>query len=76
MAAKSIEFSSDARGRMLHGIEVLADVVRVTLGPKAAAWCSTIVRHAASHQGRRSSVSAAWAATPALRVCARFKDRR
>jgi chaperonin GroEL len=34
MTAKSIKFSSDARAKMLHGIEVLADAVRVTLGPK------------------------------------------
>src|SRR6202045_3398686 len=34
MTAKSIKFSSDARGRMLHGMKVLADAVRVTLGPK------------------------------------------
>ena len=34
MAAKDVKFSSDARERMLHGIDVLADAVRVTLGPK------------------------------------------
>src|ERR1700741_714148 len=34
MAAKDVKFSRDARGRMLHGVNVLADAVRVTLGPK------------------------------------------
>src|SRR6202047_1402037 len=34
MAAKDVKFSSDARDRLLHGIDVLANAVRVTLGPK------------------------------------------
>src|SRR3546814_884595 len=34
MAAKEVKFSSDARERMLHGIDILANAVRVTLGPK------------------------------------------
>src|SRR5438270_9708906 len=34
MAAKDVKFSSDARERMLRGIDVLADAVKVTLGPK------------------------------------------
>jgi chaperonin GroEL len=34
MAAKEVKFSGDARERMLHGIDILADAVRVTLGPK------------------------------------------
>ncbi|MFQ6018728.1 MAG: chaperonin GroEL, partial [Kiloniellaceae bacterium] len=34
MAAKEIRFSSDARSRMLRGVDILADAVRVTLGPK------------------------------------------
>src|SRR5215218_3114574 len=34
MAAKDVRFSSDARDRMLHGVEILANAVRVTLGPK------------------------------------------
>src|SRR3954465_10863140 len=34
MAAKDIKFATDARARMLHGIEILADAVKVTLGPK------------------------------------------
>src|SRR3974390_851400 len=34
MAAKDVKFSVDARDRMLRGIDVLANAVRVTLGPK------------------------------------------
>src|SRR5512136_2812123 len=34
MAAKEVRFSGDARDRMLHGIDILAHAVRVTLGPK------------------------------------------
>ena len=34
MAAKDVKFSRDARERMLHGVNILADAVKVTLGPK------------------------------------------
>jgi chaperonin GroEL len=34
MTAKEVKFSVDARDRMLHGIDILANAVRVTLGPK------------------------------------------
>src|SRR6202522_4198352 len=34
MAAKDVRFSSDARERMLRGVETLASAVKVTLGPK------------------------------------------
>ena len=34
MTAKEVRFSSDARARMLKGIDILADAVKVTLGPK------------------------------------------
>ena len=34
MAAKDVYFSSDARDRMLRGVNILADSVKVTLGPK------------------------------------------
>ncbi len=34
MAAKDVRFSSDAREKMLRGVDVLANAVRVTLGPK------------------------------------------
>ena len=34
MAAKDVRFSSDARDKMLRGVEILANAVKVTLGPK------------------------------------------
>ncbi len=34
MAAKDVRFSTDARDRILRGVEILANAVKVTLGPK------------------------------------------
>ncbi|HIM34316.1 MAG TPA: chaperonin GroEL [Pseudomonadales bacterium] len=34
MSAKDVKFSDDARGRMLEGVNMLANAVKVTLGPK------------------------------------------
>src|SRR4026208_1557291 len=34
MAAKEVKFSQDARDRMLRGIDILTNAVKVTLGPK------------------------------------------
>ena len=34
MPAKEVKFSSDARERMLRGVDVLANAVKITLGPK------------------------------------------
>ncbi len=34
MAAKDVRFGADAREKMLRGVDILADAVRVTLGPK------------------------------------------
>jgi len=34
MAAKEVKFSVDARDKMLRGVDILADAVKVTLGPK------------------------------------------
>ncbi|MFN0043528.1 MAG: chaperonin GroEL [Alphaproteobacteria bacterium] len=34
MAAKEVKFAADARARMLRGVDILADAVKVTLGPK------------------------------------------
>src|SRR5262249_33426094 len=34
MAAKDVRFSGDARERMLRGVDILANAVKVTLGPK------------------------------------------
>ena len=32
--AKDIKFSADARSSMVRGVDILADTVKVTLGPK------------------------------------------
>ena len=34
MAAKDVRFSTDARERLLRGVDILANAVKVTLGPK------------------------------------------
>src|SRR5437016_3109415 len=34
MAAKDVRFNTDARDRMLRGVDILANAVKVTLGPK------------------------------------------
>ena len=34
MAAKDVKFATDARDRMLRGVELLNNAVKVTLGPK------------------------------------------
>ena len=34
MSAKDVKFNTDARNRMLRGVNILADAVKVTLGPK------------------------------------------
>ena len=34
MAAKDVKFSADARERMMRGVDILANAVKVTLGPK------------------------------------------
>src|SRR5499433_1971449 len=34
MAAKEVKFAQDARERMLHGVDILTNAVKVTLGPK------------------------------------------
>ncbi|HKB00050.1 MAG TPA: chaperonin GroEL, partial [Methyloceanibacter sp.] len=34
MAAKDVKFSAEARERMMRGVDVLANAVKITLGPK------------------------------------------
>ncbi|MFG1476290.1 TCP-1/cpn60 chaperonin family protein, partial [Xanthobacter agilis] len=34
MAAKEVKFSADAREKLLRGVDILANAVKVTLGPK------------------------------------------
>lgn len=38
MAAKEVKFGNTARQRMLKGVNILADAVKVTLGPKVVTW--------------------------------------
>ncbi len=54
MAAKDVKFSRDARERILKGVDILADAVKVTLGPKGRnVVLDKSYRRAAHHQGRR-----------------------
>ena len=41
MAAKDVRFAGDAREKMLRGVDILANAVKVTLGPKGRTSCST-----------------------------------
>ena len=53
MAAKDVKFSGEARERMLRGVDILANAVKVTLGPKGRnVVLDKIVRRPAHHQGR------------------------
>jgi chaperonin GroEL len=52
MSAKEVKFAQDARERMLRGVDILANAVRVTLGPKGRNVVLEVVRRAAHHQGR------------------------
>ena len=54
MAAKDVRFSSDARDRMLRGVDTLNNAVKVTLGPEGPQRHSRqVLRRAAHHQGWR-----------------------
>ncbi len=54
MAAKDVKFSRDARERILKGVDILADAVKVTLGPQGPQRRSRQeLRRTAHHQGRR-----------------------
>jgi hypothetical protein len=51
MAAKDVKFSTDARDKMIRGVNILANAVKVTLGPKGR---NVILdKSFAHHQGRR-----------------------
>jgi chaperonin GroEL len=47
MAAKEVKFSVEARDKMLRGVDILANAVKVTLGPKGR----NVVRRSPHHQG-------------------------
>ena len=38
MSAKDVKFGDDARIRMMAGVNVLANAVKITLGPKAVSY--------------------------------------
>jgi chaperonin GroEL len=40
MSAKEVKFGVDARDRMLRGVEILNNAVKITLAPRAATSCS------------------------------------
>ena len=54
MSAKEVKFGVDARDKMLRGVEILANAVKVTLGPKGRnVVLDKSYRRASHHQGRR-----------------------
>ena len=54
MAAKEVRFSDDARARMFRGVNVLANAVKATLGPKGRnAVLEKSFGASYHHQGRR-----------------------
>ena len=61
MAAKTVSFAQEAREKILHGINVLADAVTVTLGPKGRnvvlekSYGAPTVTRTASPSPRRSN---------------------
>ena len=50
--AKEVKFSDSARQKMLKGVNVLADAVKVTLGPKGRNVVIEIIRCATSDERR------------------------
>ena len=45
MAAKEVKFSDDARSRMANGVNILANAVKQTLGPKGRNVISVSYTH-------------------------------
>ena len=43
MSAKDVRFGEDARNQMMRGVNILANAVKVTLGPKGRNVCWTRV---------------------------------
>jgi len=52
MSAKEVKFGVDARDRMLRGVDILNNAVKVTLGPRAQCRSRQVVRRSPHHQGR------------------------
>ena len=58
MAAKDVVFGGEARARMVEGVNILANAVKVTLGPKGPQrGAGALVRRPHRDQGRRVSVA-------------------
>ena len=80
MAAKEVKFSADARDKMLRGVDILANAVKVTLGPKGRnvvldkSFGARASPRTASPSPRRSS-STTSSRTWAPRWCARSRPR-
>ena len=53
MAAKDVKFCRDARERILRGVNIFADAVKVTLGPKGRNVVIDKLRLTSHHQRRR-----------------------
>ena len=51
MAAKDVKFSTDARDRMLRGVDILSNAVRVTLGPKGRSEARADLAHRSGDSG-------------------------
>ena len=47
MSAKDVKFSLDARGEILKGVDILANAVKVTLGPKGR---NVVIENLSAHQ--------------------------
>ena len=58
MAAKEVKFNTDARTRMLAGVDILANAVKVTLGPKGRNVISTSPCISISREAARWKASA------------------
>jgi chaperonin GroEL len=54
MAAKDVVFSQSARQRIAHGLDLLADTVKVTLGPRGR---NVILERGWGGAGRRERVT-------------------
>ena len=48
MSAKELKFGVEARDRMLRGVDILSNAVRVTLGPKGRQYAAGFYQHGSS----------------------------
>jgi chaperonin GroEL (HSP60 family) len=56
MAAKDVKFSVDARDKMLRGIDILNNAVKVTLGPKGRNGRSVPKKESAAAFGSKADI--------------------